>query len=196
MRSRLSVAMCIILGSFFLYCGQSTMNAVMTAMDGGIRDLAMVNPDDLALLDDLGSLADLGFLRDFAFVRDAAAQGACCTQAAQTFTKLAEGDISDVASTSSVLSVGPYRELVVYMTNSSTGSGGCITGLNACCPCLQPQFRADGSSPFSGFGPSFCYTEGGRVRVDGPDFRLGLNTVKNTGLCNATSYHYVVAGVQ
>jgi hypothetical protein len=124
------------------------------------------------------------------FLKDAMGQmgGTCCPPPGQTFTKLAEGDLT-MGSSSSVIPVGAYREVVVYM--SKVPSSACSTAPG---PNLKVQFRPSSSDAFGTTGQVVFVDDGGRFRVDGPDMQLVLT---NAGICTpALSGHYVVAGVQ
>jgi hypothetical protein len=143
MRRKLSIALCIIAGSFFLYCGQSAMN-VMNGGDGGVGDAN-------------------------------AQQSGCCTPTAPTFTKIAEGDLT-ANMPSPDISVGAYREVVVYLS-ACFGSGGVRQS--------TAKFRPDANTPY-GYTGTDLTNGGGRVRVDGSDLQL----------VSACSPHYIVAGVQ
>ena len=86
--NKLAMALCIVVGSFFLYCGQSAMNGVT------------------------------GNNRDGGPIGDASAQssgggGMCCTPPPQTFTKLASGDFSTTPNPPPIPTAG-FRELVFY----------------------------------------------------------------------------------
>jgi len=98
MRSKLSMATVMIIGSFVIYCGQQAMN--ISGVDGG------------------PPMSD-GFVKD-AFVRDANAQssGACCTQG-YSFAKLSEGDLGP-GGMSGPITVGNYREAIIYLRPIST----------------------------------------------------------------------------
>ncbi len=186
MRRKLGLALCMILGSLLLYCGDSVVHGVMQGMDGGGGGDASSMFDVGAILDALTSPRD-------AFVKDAKAQQACCT-GSQTFTKLAEGDLS--TSQSSPIAVGPYRQVVVYLTSFkcmnqvSNGYAGDVHAL----------FRADSSSPFGGTGSFFNVGTGGgtpdgaRINVDGSD--MVLSPEIDLGTCQGGgTVHYVVSGI-
>jgi len=89
MNHKLSMALWMIVGSFFVYCGQNQMG------DGG---------------DDTHG--------DGGFVTDADAEGTCCASTVPSFTKLTEGDLlqNGGPAVTAAIAVGTYREVVVYIT--------------------------------------------------------------------------------
>jgi len=109
-------------------------------------------------------------------VSDASASTDANPPTPPVFTKIIEGDLAEGAS-SPTLSVGAYRQVVVYLTTS----GQCVNETDA-------KFRPDANTQFgytgqsiSDYGPG-----GGLLRVDGPDMILVASC----------AIHYAVAGVQ
>jgi hypothetical protein len=167
MRSRLTVVLAVITGSFFLYCGQGAAENIFAQLDGG---------------------PGAGPGSSGGFVKDAHAEpgsGGCCAVPPQTFTKLKEGKLgfelnTPPVFTSGAIDVGAYREVVVYARTK-----------NVTCPlsALHVRFRPDASTPFADTGASgFTMTAGGRLRVDGSHLEL------STDGCAGT-IDYAVAGV-
>lgn len=74
------------------------------------------------------------------FVKDAMGQtGSCCSPAAQTFTKLAEGDL-DAGAQTPPIRVGTYREVVVHIKSPVLACDWDVL------------FRPNSSAPFGGTG--------------------------------------------
>ena len=111
---------------------------------------------------------------DGGHIRDASAD-ACCTAPSQTFTKLAEGDLSSATTKSAAIAVGGYREVVIYSNVNSSA-------------CMDTAFRPD---PGSGFGYTNSGTVG-RIQVQGSDLEL----IFVPSDCSIAQVHYMVAGVQ
>src|SRR5262249_32348693 len=86
--SKTTMALCIVAGSFFLYCGQS-------AMQGGS-----------------GSNGPVGSANG----QSSGGGGTCCTPPGQTFTKLASGDFSNGAQ--QPVATAGYRALILYASGS------------------------------------------------------------------------------
>jgi len=124
---------------------------------------------------------------------------ACCTMPAQSFVKLAEGDLTAGALTTPPIAIGGYTDLVLYVTTTRVHRSGCI---GTCCPYIsQPLFRLDASTPFGATGQSAGIQfagEGAHLRVDGSDMMLTMQdpTASNFSGCASINYHYVIAGVQ
>jgi hypothetical protein len=167
---KLPLAFAMILGSFAVYCTQSAIHGADGAgtADGG------PGQDDGSFIDDANAQT---------------MPGACCALTAPTFTTLAEKDLAinasngnPVAFTTSSVDVSAYREVVVLVSLT----GGCTVSNS---PAL---FQAPGSSVFGSSGQ--LVTEGGRLRVDGPQLELRFNAEGPGAPCSG-NVHYVVEGV-
>lgn len=82
--SKTAMALSVVAGSFFVYCGQSAMQG-----PGGSGPVGSAN----------GQSSGGG--------------GTCCTPPAEKFTVLAHGDFKDAGTTAPISTAG-YREIVVY----------------------------------------------------------------------------------
>jgi hypothetical protein len=164
MRNRLGVILCIFIGSFCLYCGQSAMT--MLGNGHGHRDGGSAGSTD-------GPIGDA--------MAQSGGGGTCCTPPAQTFTKLAEGDLTASNGSSSVISVGNYREIVLYTSGSITG-----------CSSTVLKFRADASSAYGTFFELSGNASSARLQVNGA--QAVINSLFSGGNCS-DSIHFVVAGV-
>jgi hypothetical protein len=136
----------MLLGSFSIYCVQSSMQSGSVAPDAHAQS---------------------------------SGGGTCCTAAPQTFVPLIEGDVtscSGLAHTAPI-DVHAYTELVLYVGGSSLD--------------FAAEFRPTPTSSVFGF-TNQNVMQGGRIRVDGSDFRL---TWDCSQLPDGPT-HYVVAGVQ
>jgi hypothetical protein len=108
-------------------------------------------------------------------VGDAAADGSgCCTVTSPTFTKIAEGDLA-MSGLSPVISVGAYRQVMLYMSGVASGCGDYY----------YPLFRPDANTVFGSTGQQTALNTGMLIRVDGTDMEI-------LGGCAG---HYVVAGI-
>ncbi len=150
---RLGMALLMCAGSLFIYCGQAATNSGDAGFDG--------------------------------FVSDARAEENCGCTTGPSFTRLADVVLTQPTMTQSTLrsepiSVGSFREVIVYTALGSAPTGCTVTGD------IGVKFRPDAATEFGYTGTVLNF--GGRVRVDGTDMRLSINT-------NCTSYRMIVAGV-
>ncbi|HUJ62010.1 MAG TPA: hypothetical protein VLX92_26070 [Kofleriaceae bacterium] len=154
MNHKLGMAFAITIGAFALHCTTSHM--------GGGN----------------GHGGDGGMVGDAR--ADGGGGGACCTVTPQTFTTIAQGDITLGSSgqwASPAVDVSQYRELVVGYTQ--TGN----------CDAFDPAiwFQEPNTT-------AWIAAEGmGRVQVQGPSAQITVLT-NNVNACTGTA-HYIIAGV-
>jgi hypothetical protein len=175
MKSRVTTILASILGSFAVYCA----SAVPTNGSTGRGTASEAGGGGGA------GAGTSGFVSD---ARADSPAGACCAPAAPKYTRLASGSLM-AGNTSAPIAVGAFRDLVVY----ATGAGvECKRPNYSEFSTISARFRPDASTPFGRTGQYLA--SGGRLRVDGADLILTLDSL--SGATCTGSFDYVVAGVE
>ena len=146
--SKMAMALSVVAGSFFVYCGQSAMQG-----SGGSGPVGSAN----------GQSSGGG-------------GGACCTPPAEKFTVLAQGDFKDATTTAPISTAG-YREIVVYTSLGSYQCSGSLSFRADSASVFQPFALYANNSAIAVPTSQRLQVQGSDVQLSGHCATSGSNPV-------------------